>query len=97
MLPAFIQSNLRKRETVQCINSRKQLVTLLLPIRSSNLPFLNSKSYVGASLRFNGAQLGLLSTSYDLHTPHVIGFINTTEHRDADAHPLYISAHSFFS
>jgi hypothetical protein len=54
VLPAFIQSNVDRRRTVRCINPRKSLVTLLLPIKNSNLPFLNSRSYVGASLRLNG-------------------------------------------
>ncbi len=55
VLPAFIQSNINKKRTVRCINPKKPLVTLLLPLKNSNLPFLNAGSYVGASLRLNGA------------------------------------------
>jgi len=55
VLPAFIQSNSNKKRTVRCINPKQPLVTLLLPLKNSGLPFLNAGSYVGASLRLNGA------------------------------------------
>lgn len=66
VLPAFIQSNINKKRTVRCINPKKPLVTLLLPLKNGNLPFLNAGSYVGASLRLNGASLRSRRFQYSL-------------------------------